>query len=238
MPRPGGGPTVVFAVAPEPRCAVTRAALAASTVALLNRGNRRNPDVLLVEHGRRAARGEGLRAARRARARHARPLIAAREVARLQQLAGHPAVPRLPRLDRPARLRARVPPRPTHVAQLAGRVPPDFVARLEAAFAEMHRARRRPPRPPPSEQRPRRRGREPRADRLRLGGLLPARKRSARAGCCRCSRASTAAHSRSGGCAVEGPAPALAQASGRTRPAPATARARASGARRGASRPT
>jgi hypothetical protein len=118
---------------------VTRAALAASTVELLNRGNRRNPDVLLVEHGGErlvvkdyAPRGPLVRAT-------VGRLVAAREVRAWRQLDGHPAVPRfrgwIDRLAfaveyRPGRRMSR---------KLAGRVPADFLARLEAALAEMHR---------------------------------------------------------------------------------------------------
>ena len=139
MPRPGGGPTVVSAVAPEPRCAVTRAALAASTVAVLNRGNRRNPDVLLVEHGGErlvvkdfAPRGPLVRAT-------LGRLIAAREVRALRQLAGHPAVPAFRGWIDPLAFALEYRPGERMSRQLAGRVPPDFVARLESAFAEMHR---------------------------------------------------------------------------------------------------
>lgn len=118
---------------------VQRAELPRKTVALLHRGNRRNPDVLLVESaGRRfvvkdfAARGPLVRA-------FLGRWIAAREARAWRMLSGHPAVPRfLGRIDalafaveyRPGRRMSR---------RLAGRVPADFPERLEAALAEMHR---------------------------------------------------------------------------------------------------
>jgi len=126
-------------VALEPRSALTRAQLAGATRELLNRGSRRNPDVLLVEHaGERlvvkdfAPRGALVRAT-------IGRVIAAREARAYQRLAGHPAVPRFRGwIDelafaleyRPGRRMSR---------RLAGRVPADFLARLDDALAEMHR---------------------------------------------------------------------------------------------------
>lgn len=139
MPRPGGGPTVDRAVAPEPRSAVTRAALAASTVELLNRGNRRNPDVLLVEHGGErlvvkdyAPRGALVRAT-------IGRLVAAREARAWRQLDGHPAVPRFRGWIDPLAFAVEYRPGRRMSRKLAGKVPADFLVRLEAALAEMHR---------------------------------------------------------------------------------------------------
>jgi predicted Ser/Thr protein kinase len=126
-------------VALEPRSALTRGALAASTRELLNRGNRRNPDVLLVEHaGERlvvkdyAPRGALVRAT-------VGRLVAAREARAYLQLAGHTAVPRFRGWIDPLAFAVEYRPGRRMSRKLAGRVPADFVTRLEAALAEMHR---------------------------------------------------------------------------------------------------
>jgi hypothetical protein len=123
----------------EPESAVTRAALAASTVALLNRGNARNPDVLLVEHGGErlvvkdfAPRGALVRAS-------LGRWIAVREARAYMQLEGHPAVPRFRGWIDPLAFALEYRPGRRMSRRLAGRVPADFVARLDAALAEMHR---------------------------------------------------------------------------------------------------
>jgi len=106
---------------------------------VLNHGNRRNPDVLLVEVGGRrivvkdfAPRGFWVRAT-------IGRWITAREVRALRALDGLPAVPRLlGPIDalafaveyRPGRRMSR---------KLAGDIPPEFLGRLEAALREMHR---------------------------------------------------------------------------------------------------
>jgi hypothetical protein len=73
---------------------VTRASLRGATRQILNRGNRRNPDVLLVEHAGEtlvvkdfAPRGAIVRAT-------LGRWIAAREARAYRQLEGHPSVPR------------------------------------------------------------------------------------------------------------------------------------------------
>jgi hypothetical protein len=118
---------------------VTRAALAASTIALLNRGSARNPDVLLVEHGGErlvvkdfAPRGALVRAS-------VGRWIAAREARAYLQLEGHPAVPRFRGWIDPLAFALEYRPGRRMSRRLAGRVPVDFVARLDAALAEMHR---------------------------------------------------------------------------------------------------
>jgi hypothetical protein len=119
--------------------AIARGELAGYTIAVLNRGNLRNPDVLLVEVGGRrlvvkdfAPRGVWVRAS-------IGRWITAREVRALRALDGLPAVPRfLGSIDalafaveyRPGRRMSR---------KLAGRVPPDFLGRLETALRDMHR---------------------------------------------------------------------------------------------------
>ncbi len=120
------------------RSGLSRADLAAATVAVLNRGGRRNPDVLLVEHGGErlvvkdfAPRGAIVRAT-------LGRWIAAREARAYQALAGHASVPRFRgwidalafAVDyRPGRRLSR---------RLAAELPADFVPRLEAALRDMH----------------------------------------------------------------------------------------------------
>ena len=120
--------------------AVSREELGRHTTAVLNRGNLRNPDVLLVEVGGRrfvvkdfAPRGFWVRTT-------IGRWITAREIRALRALDGLPAVPRfLGSIDalafaveyRPGRRMSR---------KLAGRVPPEFLGRLETALREMHRS--------------------------------------------------------------------------------------------------
>ena len=119
--------------------AISRGELAEHTTAVLHRGNLRNPDVLMVEvRGRRlvvkdfAPRGVWVR-------NTIGRWITAREVRALRALDGLPAVPSfLGSIDalafaveyRPGRRMSR---------KLAGRVPPEFLERLETALREMHR---------------------------------------------------------------------------------------------------
>ena len=119
--------------------AVSRGELAEHTTALLNRGNLLNPDVLLVEVGGRrlvvkdfSPRGFWVRTT-------IGRWITAREVRALRALDGLPAVPRfLGSIDalafaveyRPGRRMSR---------KLAGRIPPEFLERLETALRDMHR---------------------------------------------------------------------------------------------------
>jgi predicted Ser/Thr protein kinase len=121
------------------RAAISRGELAKRTIEVLNRGNLRNPDVLLVEDGGRqiVVKDFGPRSAW-VRASIGR-WITAREVRALRALDGLAAVPRfLGSIDalafaveyRPGRRMSR---------KLAGRVPPDFLERLETALREMHR---------------------------------------------------------------------------------------------------
>ncbi|MDX1650782.1 MAG: hypothetical protein R3263_13095, partial [Myxococcota bacterium] len=106
---------------------------------LLNRGNRRNPDVLLVRRGRDAwvvkdfaPRGALVR-------RWLAPLIHGREVRALRRLAGHPAVPRFRGWVDGLAFAVEYRPGRRMSRKLRGRVPPDFVDRLREAVAEMHR---------------------------------------------------------------------------------------------------
>jgi hypothetical protein len=118
---------------------VTRAELAGRVVSVLHRGNRRNPDVLLVETaaGRFVVKDFSPRGAW-VRATLGR-WITAREARAYRALEGHPAVPRYAgAIDalafaieyRPGRRLSR---------RLAGRVPPEFVDRVEEAVRDMHR---------------------------------------------------------------------------------------------------
>jgi tRNA A-37 threonylcarbamoyl transferase component Bud32 len=116
-----------------------REELARHTVRLLNRGNRRNPDVLLVEYRGRpmvvkdfAPRGPWVRAS-------LGRWITAREVRALRALAGHPAVPALLGGIDPLAFAVEYRPGTRMSRQLAGVVPPDFMARLTEALEEMHR---------------------------------------------------------------------------------------------------
>jgi predicted Ser/Thr protein kinase len=118
---------------------VSRAALAASTLQLLNRGNARNPDVLLVEHGGErlvvkdfAPRGPLVRAT-------VGRLVAAREARAYRQLDGHPAVPRFRGWIDPLAFAVEYRPGHRMSRKLAGAVPADFLPRLDEALVEMHR---------------------------------------------------------------------------------------------------
>jgi len=105
---------------------------------VLNRGSRRNPDVYLVRGDPHpwvvkdfAPRGPWVRA-------WLGPWLLRREERAYRALAGHPAVPRLlGRLDRLA-LVLEYRPGQRMSRKLAGRVPPGFVAELEAAVDGMH----------------------------------------------------------------------------------------------------
>ena len=121
-----------------PNLALDRSVLAARTRAVLNRGNARNPDVLLVEAGDRlvvvkdfAPRAAWVRAT-------IGRWITSREMRAYRILEGHPAVPRLlGRIDalafaleyRPGRRMSR---------RLAAELAPGFIDRLAAAVREMH----------------------------------------------------------------------------------------------------
>jgi hypothetical protein len=122
----------------EPTLALDRGSLAARTREVLNRGNARNPDVLLVDAGDRlvvvkdfAPRAAWVRAT-------IGRWITRREMRAYRILAGHPAVPRLlGRIDalafvleyRPGRRMSR---------RLAAELSPGFIDRLAAAVREMH----------------------------------------------------------------------------------------------------
>jgi hypothetical protein len=122
----------------EPTLALDRGSLVARTREVLNRGNARNPDVLLVDAGDRlvvvkdfAPRAAWVRAT-------IGRWITRREMRAYRILAGHPAVPRLlGRIDalafvleyRPGRRMSR---------RLAAELSPGFIDRLAAAVGEMH----------------------------------------------------------------------------------------------------
>jgi predicted Ser/Thr protein kinase len=118
---------------------VTRANLAERTLRVLNRGRARNPDVFLV-------RGDGGPVVVKDFAPRGRlvrallgPWLQRRELRAYRALAGHPAVPRL--LGELDALAFALEYRPGQRVsrRLRGRVPPDFVAALDAAVGEMHR---------------------------------------------------------------------------------------------------
>ena len=122
----------------EPTLALDRSNLVACTREVLNRGNARNPDVLLVDAGDRlvvvkdfAPRAAWVRAT-------IGRWITSREMRAYRILAGHPAVPQLlGRIDalafvleyRPGRRMSR---------RLAAELSPGFIDRLAAAVREMH----------------------------------------------------------------------------------------------------
>jgi hypothetical protein len=118
---------------------ISREELAKHTTAVLNRGNLFNPDVLLVEVGGTrlvvkdfAPRGPWVGGT-------IGRWITAREVRALRVLDGLPAVPRF--LGSIDALAFAVEYRPGQRVsrKLAGRVPPEFLERLETALHEMHR---------------------------------------------------------------------------------------------------
>ena len=123
-----------------PPCpAISRGELAGHTTAVLNRGNSRNPDVLLVEVGGRrfvvkdfAPRDAWVRAS-------IGRWITAREVRALRALDGLPSVPRFLGSIDPLAFAVEYRPGRRMSRKLAGRVPPEFPGRLEAALREMHR---------------------------------------------------------------------------------------------------
>jgi hypothetical protein len=119
--------------------APARAALAATTERVLNRGGARNPDVLLVRHAGSlvvvkdfAPRGRCVRL-------WLGPWLCARELRAFRALEEHPAVPRL--LGPIDRLAFAVEYRPgeTLFHERQRPLPEGFLARLEAAVADMHR---------------------------------------------------------------------------------------------------
>jgi len=118
---------------------ISRAELARHTAGVLHRGNSRNPDVLLVEVGGRqlvvkdfAPRGVFVRST-------IGRWITAREVRALRALDGLPSVPRfLGSIDALA-FAVEYRPGQRMSRRLAGRIPPEFPGRLEAALREMHR---------------------------------------------------------------------------------------------------
>jgi hypothetical protein len=123
---------------PPLRPAISREDLGGHTTAVLNRGNLRNPDVLLVEFGGRrfvvkdfSPRGFWVRAT-------IGRWITAREIRALRALDGLSAVPRL--LGSVDALAFAVEYRPGRrmSRKLAGEVPPEFLGRLETALREMH----------------------------------------------------------------------------------------------------
>jgi hypothetical protein len=117
---------------------ITRADLAARTRTVLNRGNARNPDVLLVDDGGRlvvvkdfAPRAAWVRAT-------IGRWITRREMRAYRALAGHPAVPRL--LGSIDALAFAVEYRPgRHLSRrLGGELAPGFGDRIADAVRDMH----------------------------------------------------------------------------------------------------
>jgi serine/threonine protein kinase len=113
--------------------------LSRHTIAVLHRGNTRNPDVLLVEVGGRklvvkdfAPRGVWVRST-------VGRWITAREVRALRALDGLPSVPRFLGSIDPMAFAVEYRPGRRMSRKLAGRVPPEFLGRLEAALHDMHR---------------------------------------------------------------------------------------------------
>jgi len=126
--------------ATSPRIPIpSRHELAAHTVAVLNRGNTWNPDVLLVEiAGSRQVVKDFRPRSAFVRATAGR-LVTHREARAWRALEGHPAVPRyLGRIDAHALVLEYRPGR--HMSRRsAAYIPGDFVQRLEEALHEMHR---------------------------------------------------------------------------------------------------
>ena len=118
---------------------ISREELSKHTTAVLNRGNSFNPDVLLVEVGGRrlvvkdfAPRGAWVRST-------VGRWITAREVRAVRVLDGLPAVPRFLGSIDPLAFAVEYRPGERVSRKLAGRVPPEFLERLETALREMHR---------------------------------------------------------------------------------------------------
>jgi hypothetical protein len=109
-------------------------------VTLLNRGNRGNPDVLLVTRDARpplvvkdfAPRGPLVRAT-------LGRWVARREARAYRALDGHPAVPGFRGWIDPLAFAVEYRPGRRMSRKLAGQVPTDFADRLQAALREMHR---------------------------------------------------------------------------------------------------
>jgi hypothetical protein len=121
-----------------PRLGLARAELGAATRELLNRGSRRNPDVLLVEHAGEtlvvkdfAPRGVIVRAT-------LGRWIAAREARAYRQLEGHPAVPRFRGWIDPLAFAVEYRPGQRLSTARAPELPADFLAQLETALGGMH----------------------------------------------------------------------------------------------------
>jgi hypothetical protein len=123
---------------PEPTLALDRGNLAARTREVLNRGNARNPDVVLVDAGGRlvvvkdfAPRAAWVRAT-------IGRWITRREMRAYQILAGHPAVPKF--LGRIDALAFAVEYRPgRHMSRrLGAELAPGFIDRLADAVRAMH----------------------------------------------------------------------------------------------------
>jgi predicted Ser/Thr protein kinase len=116
----------------------TRRELAERTVEILNRGNRRNPDVLLVADGDRrlvvkdfAPRGPLVRAT-------LGRWLTAREAAAYRRLEGHPAVPRFLGFVDPLAFAVEFRPGRRVSRHLIDDAGPDFVDALEAAVRGLH----------------------------------------------------------------------------------------------------
>jgi serine/threonine protein kinase len=116
-----------------------RDTLESATEQVLNRGSRRNPDVLLVRHGGErvvvkdfAPRGPLVR-------RWLGPWLARRELRAWRALEGHPAVPRLLGAVDPLAFAIEYRPGRTLFGAKRQPVPEGFLAALESALDEMHR---------------------------------------------------------------------------------------------------
>ncbi len=123
---------------PRPILGLDRGTLAGFTREVLNRGNARNPDVVLVDvRGRLAVVKDFAPRAAWVRATIGR-WITSREVRAYQILAGHPAVPRF--VGRIDALAFAVEYRPgRHMSRrLGAELAPGFIARLADAVREMH----------------------------------------------------------------------------------------------------
>jgi serine/threonine protein kinase len=117
----------------------SRATLANATERVLNRGSRRNPDVLLVRHEGAlvvvkdfAPRGWFVR-------RWLGPWLARREQRAWQALDGHPSVPRFVGAIDPLAFAVEYRPGRTLFGAKRQPVPEGFLASLAEALAEMHR---------------------------------------------------------------------------------------------------